>query len=197
MSKPSIIPTPPIIRDSREIVHIVLVQFFRFSQEVHALQVFVSTRQSTHLPESLATTVTTPFRDEWPRFLPASIIQNSNISNTIFNIFITVKWGSIEQFSMFFLNKIDCLDHMAPILQTYTITAFFFQMQKWLLHCACVSVKQPKLFKVAPSKWGDFEQREILWLEKLIQISPTRTVTICDMHESTSGFCTPGNIGRN
>ena len=36
----------------------------------------------------------------------------------------TVKWGSIEQFSMFFLNKIDCLvlDHMAPILNQYSLT---------------------------------------------------------------------------
>ena len=32
--------------------------------------------------------------------------------------FGTVKWGDIEQFSMFFLNKIDSLNHMAPILQT-------------------------------------------------------------------------------
>ena len=57
-------------------------------------------------------------------------------------------------------------------------------MRKRLLHCACISVTQPKLFQVAPScitKWGDFEQREILWLEKVIQISPARTVTICDM----------------
>ena len=30
----------------------------------------------------------------------------------------TVKWGDIEQFSMFFLNKIDYHNHMAPILQT-------------------------------------------------------------------------------
>ena len=27
-------------------------------------------------------------------------------------------------------------------------------------------------------------------IEKLIQISPARTVTICDMHKSNSGFCT-------
>ena len=30
----------------------------------------------------------------------------------------TVTWGNIEQFSVFFLNKFDCLSHMAPILQT-------------------------------------------------------------------------------
>ena len=30
----------------------------------------------------------------------------------------TIKWGDIEQFSMFFLNKIDYHNHMAPILQT-------------------------------------------------------------------------------
>ena len=29
-----------------------------------------------------------------------------------------VKWGDIEQFSRFFLNKIDDHNHMAPILQT-------------------------------------------------------------------------------
>ena len=71
-------------------------------------------------------------------------------------------------------------------------TASLFWMRKWLLHCACLCVKetQPKLLKVAPSKWDDFEQREILWLEKLIQISPSRTVTICDRHKSNSGFCT-------
>ena len=44
-----------------------------------------------------------------------------------------------------------------------------------------------------PSKWGDFEQREILWLEKLIQISPAKTVTNCDMHKSNSGFFTSLN----
>ena len=36
------------------------------------------------------------------------------------------------------------------------------------------------MFKVTPSKWGDLEQREILWLEKFIQISLARTVT-CDI----------------
>ena len=47
------------------------------------------------------------------------------------------------------------------------------------------------MFNVVPSKSGDFEQREILWLEKIIQIySPTRTVTIFDMHKSNSVFCT-------
>ena len=30
----------------------------------------------------------------------------------------TVKWGNTEQFSIFFLNTIDYLNHMAPILQT-------------------------------------------------------------------------------
>ena len=30
----------------------------------------------------------------------------------------TVKWGNTEQFSIFFLNEIDYLNHMAPILQT-------------------------------------------------------------------------------
>ena len=41
-----------------------------------------------------------------------------------------------------------------------------------LVHCACISVKQtqPKLFKVAPSIWGDFEQKAILYIvrKKLI-----------------------------
>ena len=37
---------------------------------------------------------------------------------------------------------------------------------------------------------GDFEQIVILWLEKLIQISPARAVTNCDMHKSNSCFCT-------
>ena len=27
----------------------------------------------------------------------------------------TIKWGGIEPFSMFFLNKKDCLDHVAPV----------------------------------------------------------------------------------
>ena len=38
-------------------------------------------------------------------------------------------------------------------------------------HCACVSVKQtqPKLFKVAPSIWGDFEQKAISQLEKTFE----------------------------
>ena len=30
----------------------------------------------------------------------------------------TIKWGDIEQFSMFFLDKIDCHNPMGPILQT-------------------------------------------------------------------------------
>ena len=30
----------------------------------------------------------------------------------------TIKWGNTEQFSMFFLNKIDYPNCMAPILQT-------------------------------------------------------------------------------
>ena len=30
----------------------------------------------------------------------------------------TIKWGDIEQFSMIFVNKIDCLNHITPILQT-------------------------------------------------------------------------------
>ena len=63
-------------------------------------------------------------------------------------------------------------------------------MQKWLLHCACVSVKQtqPKLLKVAPCHQNRTKQREILSLEKVIP--PARIVTMCDMHKSNSGFCT-------
>ena len=49
------------------------------------------------------------------------------------------------------------------------------------------------MFKVTPSKCGHFEQREIFWLEKLIQISDVRTITNCDMHKSNSGFCTSLN----
>ena len=80
----------------------------------------------------------------------------------------TVKWGDVEQFSMFFLNKIDYNNHMAPILQTWITTASLFQMRKQLVHFACVSVKQTqsKLFKVAPSVWGDFEQQAFLHVEK-------------------------------
>ena len=37
---------------------------------------------------------------------------------------------------------------------------------------------------------GNFEERAILCLEKLIQISLARAVTICDMHKPNSGFCT-------
>ena len=33
-------------------------------------------------------------------------------------VFNTVKWGDIEQFSMFFLYKIDYHNYMGPILQT-------------------------------------------------------------------------------
>ena len=48
-----------------------------------------------------------------------------------------------------------------------------------------------------PSKWGDFEQREMLWLEKLSQISLARTVAICDMHKSSRCFYLhiPGHVG--
>ena len=47
-----------------------------------------------------------------------------------------------------------------------------------------------KVVQSHPMKMGDFEQRVILWLEKLIQIFPARAVTNCDMHKSNSGFCT-------
>ena len=108
---------------------------------------------------------------------------------------ITIKWGNIEQFSMFFLNKIDCLDHMlhgSNITNLNHYTASLFQMRKRLLHCACISLsdkhKQNCSKSLNPaSKCDDFKQREILWLEKLILISPARTVTICDvMHTSNS-----------
>ena len=47
-------------------------------------------------------------------------------------------------------------------------TASLFQMRKQSVHFACVSVKQTqsKLFKVAPSVWGDFEQQATLHVEK-------------------------------
>ena len=53
----------------------------------------------------------------------------------------TVKWGDIEQFSMFFLSKIDYLNHMAPILQTTIISAIrSSQYTSWLLRMAQVVV---------------------------------------------------------
>ena len=64
------------------------------------------------------------------------------------------------------------------------------------LFSQCENDTQPKLFRVAPSKWGDFEQREILWLEKLIQIFPPRTVTICEMLKSNRYFCTLDMLGE-
>ena len=43
-----------------------------------------------------------------------------------------------------------------------------------------------------------FKQREILWLEKLILISPARIVTICDMmRKLNSDLHIPEHIGRN
>ena len=74
-------------------------------------------------------------------------------------------------------------------------------MRKRLLHCGFLSNKPEQSCSKSPnpeSKWGDFEQREILWLEKLIQISPARTVTICDMmHKSNSDLHIPEHIERN
>ena len=53
---------------------------------------------------------------------------------------------------------------MAPILQIKPLgLTSLFQMQKQPVHFASISAKQtqPKLFKVAPSIWGDFEQQEL------------------------------------
>ena len=58
--------------------------------------------------------------------------------------FIQLFQITIEQFSMFFLNKIDCLDHMlhgSNITNLNHYTASLFQIWKQLLHCACISVK--------------------------------------------------------
>ena len=57
------------------------------------------------------------------------------------------------------------------------------------LHMHFCQTNTTKVAQSCPIKLGDFEQREILWLEKLIQISPARTA-ICDMHKSNNGFCT-------
>ena len=67
-------------------------------------------------------------------------------------------------------------------------------MWKQPLHCACVSVKwmQPKLFKVAPSKWGDFWAKRNFAARKTYlkfpQIFNDRTVNICGMHKSKRCF---------
>ena len=52
-----------------------------------------------------------------------------------------------------------------------------------MVHIFLSNKYNQSLFKVTPlSKWGNFEQRNILWLEKPIQISPAKTATVWDMH---------------
>ena len=54
-------------------------------------------------------------------------------------------------------------------IKTYNYHSLSFLNAKTTasLRVCFYQIMQPKMFKVAPSKWGDFEQREILWLEKL------------------------------
>ena len=50
---------------------------------------------------------------------------------------------------------------------------------------------QPKLFKVTPSKWGDFEQRDFVAKKTYLkspQIFTATTVNICGMHKSKGCF---------
>ena len=53
-------------------------------------------------------------------------------------------------------------------------------MRKQPVYCACVSVKklQPKLFKVAPAKWGDFEQNKfsIFGLVETVLVTMVKTI---------------------
>ena len=104
------------------------------------------------------------------------------------------------------LNKIDCLDHMLhgsniTNLNHYTASLFSRCENDFFIVHAFLSNKHKQSCPKSPhpaSKWGDFEQRKILWLEKLNQISPARTVTICDMmHKSNSDLHIPEHIGRN
>ena len=64
-------------------------------------------------------------------------------------------------------------------------------MQKQLVHCACISVKQTqaKLFKVAPSIWYDyFEQKDNFVVRKNLFEFLTRAVTICDNQTDVSAW---------
>ena len=45
------------------------------------------------------------------------------------------------------------------------------------------------MFKVAPSKWANFEQREILWLEKFTSKFSVRIGKLCHMDKSDRCFC--------
>ena len=111
----------------------------------------------------------------------------------------TLVWQTINwlQLSGAALNNFQCFFYIKLIA---LITCFHYSLSfpdvkmTASLHMRfCLINTTKKLFKVAPSKWGDYEQSEILWLEKLTQISPVRTVTNCDMHKSNSGFCTSLN----
>ena len=78
--------------------------------------------------------------------------------------------GDIEQLLVFFLNKIVIDYHH---LGSNTPIPSLFQLQKQLLHCACLSICQINTTKVVQSCWTKmrrlcFEKRQIFsWLVKL------------------------------
>ena len=100
-----------------------------------------------------------------------SIYEKRKLKYIICEEKITVKWGSggIEQFSMFFL-KLIALISWLQYYKLKPLKPLFSRCKNdcCIVHCVSVKYTQPKLFKVAPSKLGDFEQGEILCLEKLI-----------------------------
>ena len=96
---------------------------------------------------------------------------------------ITVKWGSggIEQFSMFFLKLIALISW----LQYYKLKSLKPLFSRCKNDCCIVHVFLSNKHNLSCSKlphqnWVTLnKQREILCLEKLIQISAATTVPIC------------------
>ena len=103
----------------------------------------------------------------------------------------TVKWDDIEQFSMFFLNNIDYLIIWLQYYKLKPLQPLFSGRENncFIVH-EFLSNKDSHSSSKSPHQNRATLNKEILWLEKLIQIFPARTVTICDMHKSKRCFCT-------
>ena len=110
-------------------------------------------------------------------------------------------WGSTKQFSVFFLNKNDCVDHMAPILETLTTQSLLSGCKNdcFIVHMFLSNKPNQSCSRSLHKNGPLWAKRDSMAIEKPIQISPARTVKICDMHKSNSGFCTsqPRHVERN
>ena len=102
---------------------------------------------------------------------------------------IPISGTTLNNFQCFFQITLIALSHGSNItnLIHYSLPFSECENDSFIVH-EFLSNKGSKSSK-SPHQNGETLNKEILWLEKLIQISAARTVTICDMHKPNRCFC--------